>query len=172
MRTGHVHGRFQPFHNEHAAYVKWAQDHCDQLIIGITNADHLHTTEEDTDPDRHRSENNPYSYFERLSFIDAFITANEWQETLIAPFPINKPNLWPEYAPQSVTHYVNIVEDWDQKKAERLRDYDRTVVTKQETRTTSGTSVRKKMRGGENWESHVPKSVVDEIKSRDLVLPK
>ena len=170
MTVGHVHGRFQPFHDEHAAYVEWANNQCDQLIIGITNADPLHTVKEDTDPNRHRPENNPYSYFERHIMIDSYIKSNGWDNALICPFPINKPDLWEEYAPQSVTHYINVVEEWDQQKAERIRRNGRKVVTKQGRRSISGTSIRQQMRTGENWEMNVPDPVASKIKSSDLIL--
>lgn len=170
MSVGHVHGRFQPFHNEHAAYVEWANRQCNKLVIGITNADPLHTVEEDVDPDRHRPENNPYTYFERLLFIDAYVKSKGWNNVLISPFPINKPDLWEEYASPSVTHYVNLVEEWDEKKAERIRAQGRQVVTKQGTRSISGTSIREKMRTGRDWETGVPEAVANIIKSHDIVL--
>jgi len=39
FKTGSIHGRFQPFHNEHLDYVLRALDRCDFLWIGITQYD-------------------------------------------------------------------------------------------------------------------------------------
>ena len=34
-----IHGRFQPFHNGHLAYLCGAAARCDELFVGITNPD-------------------------------------------------------------------------------------------------------------------------------------
>lgn len=173
MSVGHVHGRFQPFHKEHAKYVQWANDQCDELIIGITNADPSHTTKEESDSKRHRNEHNPYSYFERQRMISAFVDSEQFDGTaFITPFPVNRPSLWKHYVSESVTHYVNVVERWDREKVDRIRNDGREVITKQKEREISGTAVREKMRNGETWETDVPVPVVETIRSFDLELPK
>src|SRR5260221_14629179 len=69
LATASVHGRFQPFHNEHLEYVLAAKAKCDFLWIGITKYD---TTPSEFTPlgrPRERPENNPLTYFERISIV-------------------------------------------------------------------------------------------------------
>lgn len=161
-RLGHVHGRFQPFHREHLAYAAWAAADCDRLVVGITNADPSHITEEDADPKRHEPQHNPFRYHERHRMIRAAVTDFEIP-VVIMPFPINRPDLWDDYAPADAHHYVNVLEDWHEVKADRLRDHGRTVHTKRGTRTVSGTDIRRRMAVGEDWTTDVPPPVVDVI---------
>lgn len=167
---GHVIGRFQPFHKEHAKYVKWAYEQCEELIIGITNADPSHVREESADPDRHEPEKNPYSYYQRMYFIESYLVDDGMTNTHIAPFPINKQELWNHYAPESITHYVRVVEEWDEEKVSRLKKRGRDVVSTSGDRSVSGTQVREFMRSGEDWGDLVPESVEREIRSQGWVL--
>lgn len=164
MTVGHIHGRFQPFHREHLEYAVWAAEHCDRLLIGITNADPSHVTEEDADPERHQRRHNPFQYHERYQMIraavdDSSIDVPVW----IVPFPINRPELWAHYVPDEAVHFLNVLEEWHTVKAERLEDHGRTVKTKRGTRTISGTNIRKRMASGERWEQNVPNPVVSVI---------
>lgn len=173
MKIGHVHGRFQPFHTGHKSYVKWANQQCDRLIIGITNADPSHIDVEDADPDRHKEENNPYTYFERQRMITAFIDSDLFNgAAYITPFPINKPELWQHYVPASATHYIRVLEEWHEEKVERIQEHGREVVSERHERVVSGTNIRKKMRNDEEWESEVPAPVVDIIRSFNMELPR
>lgn len=168
----HVHGRFQPFHDEHLDYVRWAATDSsgERLIIGITNADASHTTPTDADPERHRPENNPFTYYERSWMIRrALADADLSCEISIAPFPINRPELWNAYAPPSAVHYINVLEEWHEHKVDRLRSHGRTVRSKQGTRTISGTEIRRSMAAGEAWTDRVPDSVAAVIRRRGLV---
>ncbi len=168
----HVHGRFQPFHNEHLDYVRWAATDCvaDQVIVGITNADTSHTAQTDANPNRHRPQNNPFTYYERHLMVQETLKhANLPCQISVVPFPINRPELWDAYAPLEVVHYINILEEWHEHKAERLRDHGRTVRTKQGTRTISGTGIRRSMAVGDVWSDRVPDSVAEVIRERGLV---
>ena len=169
-RLGHVHGRFQPFHDEHLSYAAWAADECDRLVVGITNADPSHVTEETADPKRHEPQHNPFRYHERHRMIRAAVGAADFGVPVeIMPFPINRPDLWDDYAPTDAHHYVNVLEDWHEVKADRLREHDRTVVTKQGTRTVSGTDIRERMADGRDWTDDVPAAVADVIRDVDGV---
>jgi nicotinamide-nucleotide adenylyltransferase len=164
-RTGHVHGRFQPFHSEHLEYAAWAADHVDELLVGITNADASHTAEEAADAKRHRPEHNPFAYHERHRMIRAAIDDSSIPVPVqIMPFPINRPELWSAYAPESARYFVNVLEDWHEVKAARLRDHGRTVRTKEGTRTVSGTDIRERMAAGDGaWRAEVPDATVTVI---------
>ena len=72
-----VHGRFQPFHNEHLEYALAAKQECDFLWVGITQFD---VSPDDANPlarHRQRPENNPFTYFERIMMIAAFSAGND-----------------------------------------------------------------------------------------------
>lgn len=168
----HVHGRFQPFHDEHLEYVRWAATDGpgEEVIVGITNADASHTAPTDADPDRHRPRNNPFTYYERYRMIDRALAAADLPARVsIHPFPINRPELWDAYAPPSAVHYVNVLEEWHDHKVERLRRHGRAVRTKPGTRTVSGTEIRRAMAAGEAWDDRVPDPVAEVVRRQGLV---
>lgn len=168
----HVHGRFQPFHNEHLDYVRWAVTDCsaNRVIVGITNADKSHTAPTDADPNRHRPQNNPFTYYERYLMVwKALEHINLPCQISVVPFPINRPELWDAYVPPEVIHYINVLEEWHEHKAERLQDHGRMVRTKRGTRTISGTEIRRSMAVGDVWDDRVPDPVADVIRERGLV---
>ena len=49
-RRGMIHGRFQPLHNGHLAYLEAAAERCDHLFVGITNPDRRAVRPEPDDP--------------------------------------------------------------------------------------------------------------------------
>lgn len=169
--VSHVHGRFQPFHDEHLEYVQWAatDSSSDEVIVGITNADEAHTAPTDADPNRHRPRNNPFTYYERYLMVERALAAVDLPcRVSIVPFPINRPDLWDAYAPPSAVHYVNVLEEWHEHKADRLRNHGRSVRTKQGTRTVSGTEIRRSMAAGDEWDDRVPEPVAEVVRQRGL----
>lgn len=171
-RVAHVHGRFQPFHDEHLEYVRWATTDCsaDRVIVGITNADPSHTAQTDANPSRHRPQNNPFTYYERHLMVQETLKhANLPCQISVIPFPINRPELWDAYVPSEVVHYINVLEEWHEYKAERLQDHGQTVRTKRGTRTISGTGIRRSMATGDMWDDRVPDPVAAVIRERGLV---
>lgn len=162
--VGHIHGRFQPFHDKHADYALWAADQCDHLIIGITNADPSHIEAEEAEPKRHKAEHNPFKYHERYKMIRAYVEASPLDNnTSIMPFPINRPDLWDEYAPEDIVHYVRTLEEWHDVKTERFRSHGRKVVAQQVPRVLSGEEIRDRMAAGEPWKHTVPEPVAEYI---------
>lgn len=168
--VAHVHGRFQPFHDEHLAYAEWAAADADLLVVGITNADPSHVRAEDADSKRHEPAHNPFTYYERQEMIRTTLeTRDVGVPVRITPFPINRPDLWDDYAPPDAVHYVNVLEEWHEVKADRLRSRDRSVVTKAGTRTISGSEIRRQMVQGGAWRADVPQPVVDVVEAVDGV---
>lgn len=160
----HVHGRFQPFHREHLEYAAWAAEGADELLVGITNADPGHVRPEESDSTRHDPRHNPFRYHERHRMVGKAIDAAEIDcPVRIMPFPINRPELWEHYAPAEAVHYVNVLEEWHRVKARRLKANGRAVVTKEGTRTISGTDIRRRMAADESWKGDVPDTVVEVI---------
>ncbi len=171
----HVHGRFQPFHDEHLDYVRWAAaaHSGDRLLVGVTNADTAHTAESDADPGRHRPRNNPFRYHERHRMIraaleSADVATETGTEIDVVPFPINRPELWTAYAPPGTIHYVNVLETWHERKVELLREHGRTVRSKRGTRRISGTGIRKAMADGDVWADRVPGPVAAYVRDHGL----
>ncbi|WP_435064432.1 adenylyltransferase/cytidyltransferase family protein [Halobaculum sp. EA56] len=166
--VGHVHGRFQPFHDGHRAYCEWAAGECDELLVGITNADPAHVEREAADPDRDDPRNNPFRYHERHRMAtDALAAADLPVPVRVLPFPINRPELWEHYAPADALHLLRVLEEWHEVKADRLRDHGRAVRTVEAERTVSGTGIRESMAAGNGaWRDEVPRAVaavVDDI---------
>lgn len=164
MTLGHIHGRFQPFHNQHAEYLRWAATDCDKLIVGISNADPSHVRKEEMDANRHKPEHNPFKYFERYRMIDAYVEKSSIECSVeIMPFPINKPELWDSYVPESAVHYLDIVESWHEVKERRLQDAGREVRTRRRAKPLSATEIREKIRDNKKWRHHVPDPVSEVI---------
>lgn len=165
MTVGHVHGRFQPFHEGHLAYLQWAAGECDELLVGLTNADPSHVRDEDADPERSEPRNNPFRYHERDRMVRAAIGDTELapvRETpvRVLPFPVNRPDLWEHYVPADAVHFLRVLEKWHEVKADRLREHGREVRTVRAERTVSGTDIRRRMAAGDDsWRGDVPDAV-------------
>ena len=56
VALGMIHGRFQPFHLGHLAYLRAAAKRAERLLVGITNPDRARTLAEPADPRRHLPE--------------------------------------------------------------------------------------------------------------------
>ena len=123
-RYGMVHGRFQPFHLGHLEYALTALQRCEHLIIGITNPDPSLVVAENTDPERHKPEANPFSFFERQLMIHAALVEGgaELKHVSIVPFPIHHPERWRYYCPQDAVQFMRLYSDWGREKARRFQD--------------------------------------------------
>lgn len=169
VEVGHVHGRFQPFHIEHLAYVAWAARHAERIVVGITNADPSHVLPEEADEKRHVPRHNPFTYHERHRMVRDAISDSDVDVARVSvmPFPINRPELWDVYAPRRAVHFINVLEPWHEVKAERLRENGRAVRTKRGKRSVSGTSIRERMANGRPWRDAVPPAVATVIDDID-----
>ena len=88
-----IHGRFQPFHAGHLAYLPAAAERSDELFVGITDPDRRAARPEPADPLRHLPESNPFTYTERLMMIAA-AAGEAGIAVRIVPFPITEPESW------------------------------------------------------------------------------
>jgi len=162
-KRGMVHGRFQPFHNEHLEYLRGAAERSDEVWIGITNPDPERMKLEASDPLRHLRESNPFSYAERLLMVKAAAAdlGLEPASVHVIPFPVNEPALWPAYVPEGVTHYLRVFDAWGGTKLERLRDagYEVVILDEGAEKRLSATEVREALREGGDWEALVPPGV-------------
>jgi nicotinamide-nucleotide adenylyltransferase len=169
-----IHGRFQPFHNGHLAYLSGAAARSDEVFVGITNPDPRRIKEEPSDPLRHLPESNPWSYVERLLMVKAAASdlGLDLARVHVIPFPVNEPELWPAYVPDGVTQFLRLFSEWGGTKLDRLRDAGHEVVILDEgaEKEVSGADVRRAIRDGTDWEALVPTGVARVIRSLDRVL--
>jgi cytidyltransferase-like protein len=157
---GCVHGRFQPFHNEHLEYVLHARQRCHRLIIGITNADPTWRQIEATSTHRHRPASNPFTYFERVLMIQDTLHAQglQLQDFVFVPFPIHDLGLSRYYVPADTVHLVRVYSPWEQEKVRRLRDegFRLEVLDPGKEKTISGSDIRRRIRSSLPWTHLVP----------------
>jgi cytidyltransferase-like protein len=161
-----IHGRFQPFHNGHLAYLRGAARRCDELFVGITNPDPQRVKEEASDPLRHLQESNPFTYVERLLMVEA-VAEDEGIRAHVIPFPVNEPELWHAYVPDGVTQFLRLFSEWGGTKLGRMREagYEVVVLDEGAEKEISGADVRAALRSGGDWESLVPPGVARVIRS-------
>jgi cytidyltransferase-like protein len=155
-----VHGRFQPFHRGHLAYLEAAAARCPRLLVGITSPDRAHLAPEAEDGARHLPASNPFTYTERLLMVSA-AAEEAGIDVRVIPFPIGLPELWPDYVPAGTTHFLRVLSPWGAAKRDRLRAAGQRVVEidAPEGKGISGARVREAMRAGEAWEELVPPAV-------------
>ena len=162
---GMVHGRFQPFHLGHLAYLLGAAGRCDELYVGITNPDPERVRPDPLDAARHLPESNPYTYAERQLMIKAAAleAGLDLARVHVIPFPVNEPELWPAYVPAGVTHYIRLFSPWGDGKRERLEaaGYEVVVLDEGVAKDVSGADVRAALAAGAAtaWRALVPGSV-------------
>lgn len=159
---GMIHGRFHPFHNEHLRYFRWAWELCEHVIIGITNPDPSAIVTNATSAHRHRAQDNPFTYFERMMMIREGLQAEAYplDRILFVPFPIHHPERWRHYVPEETTHFVTVYSPWEQQKADRLRAAGLQVSVRDSLdKTISGQRIRELLATDGDWEPLVPRGV-------------
>ena len=170
-RIGVIHGRFQPFHNDHLKYLLAGFEKVDFMYIGLTNPDPTHTIEDSTDLQRSQSAANPCTYYERLlmvqnSLYDAGIDLRKF---CIVPFPINLNSLWRYYAPQDATYFLTIYDEWGEKKLKMFTEKGlKTFILWKESieeKGLTGSEIRKNISLDKPWKQLVPNATYEIIKT-------
>jgi cytidyltransferase-like protein len=161
VERGMIHGRFQPFHTGHLAYLTAAAARCRTLFVGITNPDRTHLRPELEDPARHLPQSNPFTYTERLLMVEGAAREAGAGRVHVIPFPVTEPELWPDYVPAGAVHYLRLFSPWGSAKLDRLRGAGHAVevIEAPEGKTVSGEQVRAAMRAGAEWRHLVPPAV-------------
>lgn len=160
--TGVIHGRFQIVHRDHLIYLLAGKARCEQLVIGITRPDPVHTAPESSDPARGELLANPLTYYERAVMIRTCLRAAGVAEeaVTIVPFPIHDPALYREYLPLRAVFFLSIYDDWGRAKRERFERMGlRTEVLWERPASEKGIAartVREALLTGADWESQVP----------------
>ena len=177
LRYGAVLGRLQPLHLGHIEYFDAAKAKCDRLIVGITNPELQNLIKDNADPRRSDSENNPFSFFDRLEMVTAALLEMGWtpEEFAVVPAPVNTPSLVPNYLPppEATTIFVTIYDAWGDRKSELVSSlgYEVEVLWRRRMsdRLTSGTELREAMRNGYPWRHLVPPAVSTYIDDNGLL---
>jgi nicotinamide mononucleotide adenylyltransferase len=156
-----AHGRFQPFHNGHLQYLLAAKERCRFLWVGITQSDIRALNSSPHDPHRGGSSNNPFTFFERLEMVTAaLVTAGVSQcEFGVIPFPVDTPDLLPDFLPTTVPILTTIYDDWNRYKVQSLRQvgYDVQILWESNRKPAEGVQVRRlTVAGNEGWRDLVP----------------
>lgn len=165
-RFGMVHGRFQPFHNEHLDYVLKGLARSDKLIIGITNPEPSEFILDKASEHRHLPESNPYTYFQRHEMIVQCIEdcKIDLKKITIIPFHLFNKKKWSYYLPRpdNVVQYVRVFSDWEEKKIELFKKYGFSVnvLDRNAPKNVEATQVRKKFNENGNWKELVPPGTV------------
>lgn len=169
VRTGVVHGRFQVLHLKELEYILAAKMRCSKLYIGITNPDHAYTRETIQDLERSKKINNPMTFLERYEMIErALLEFGVQREAFdIIPFPINRPDILLEYAPEDARYFMTIHDAWGEEKYKILTELglDVEVLWRRSLndKGISGAEVRRKIGFYKPWEHLVPRAVYDYI---------
>lgn len=173
MTVGSVHGRFQPFHNEHLEYVLSAQKLCDYLWIGITKYDITSTDSNPLGRHRERPESNPLTFFERICIISEVLIELGIDRSKFGfiPFPIETPQRLPDFMAVSIPCYTTICEHWNEEKIEVLRSlgYEVRVLYRKDQKAVSGAAIRRDIAaGGNSWKDQVPHATVRAVEQLNL----
>ncbi|HEY0752557.1 MAG TPA: hypothetical protein VGD98_01145 [Ktedonobacteraceae bacterium] len=173
-RVGVVHGRFQPFHNEHLIYAMEAFTRCDFLFVGITNPDASEMAFHASNPHRSRETANPLAYWQRSILIDSALreAGVPGDRFCIVPFPLNHLALLGAYVPLDARFYMTIYDDWGREKRDLLVSFglDVEVMWERDERAkgVTATLVRQRICAGELWEMLLPPAVAATMKAQSL----
>ena len=169
FQYGMILGRFQPFHLEHLRYFQLVWEQSERVIVGITNPDPSTIVADESSNHRHRPEENPLTFIERLAMIQDTLRDAGYplERILIVPIPIHHPDRWQYYIPDGTVIFVVAYSPWERKKAERLRSAGFEVVLVDHLeKGISGQQVRSLLRSNGNWEKLVPPAVARFLKQR------
>lgn len=151
-----VFGRFQPFHLGHLNVIRWALERFDELVLLVGMADESHTLR------------NPFTAGERITMIreslkeegislDRIITATVPTMSVYVGNAIYIQHLVPKI--QAIITRNPVI-------GQVFRDAGLEVIVPPDFNREKlrGTTIRKMILNGENWEEYVPEAVVRIIK--------
>ena len=174
FHTGVIHGRFQVLHNDHLKYLLAGKARCQHLVIGIANPDPSLTNSDPSDHHRAQPSANPLTYYERYRMLhEVLVEANiPVEEFSIVPFPINYPSLLQYYVPLEAVFFLNIYDDWGERKLALLQELGlRTEVLGRRPLAQKGltaTTIRKNIQTNAPWQQDVPPATARLVKAFNL----
>jgi len=148
-------GRFQPFHNEHLRYAKFASKLGGSLTVAITNP----FFGSETMSSRHRiyEKNNPLPYWLREKYIQEILQTEKIRVNKIIPLPLTVNAVTAKFKAGTV-FAVSMVEEWSYEKANLLKSFGMEVKSLYVgAKSISGTEIRQMIRNGDPlWMKFVP----------------
>ncbi len=169
-----VTGRFQPVHGQHLELFEIALQFSEHLVVAVTNPDSRSLFQSTSSTHRHREQDNPFTYFERVALLRAALAERGLLEkTTILPFDLGAPEQWAEYVPLTARQYVRIYSAWERDKAELLRAAGYAVVALDGdvAGRLSSSEIRARMATGGDWQSLVPAATVAPLLGHPLAGP-
>ena len=161
--AGCLTGRFQPFHLDHLElFLQIARSH-ELVYVAITNPTIESRTFESTNPDRHLPESNPFSFEERVQFVE--LVAKEFgidsRRVITVPFSLTEQSSWHSQVPLETLQYVRVYSPWEEHKVNVLsQKYQVKMLMGNTTvRPIRATSIRMAMKTGCPWTHLVPSCV-------------
>lgn len=169
-----VTGRFQPVHDQHLDLFEIALSNSAHLVVAVTNPDSGALFESAASAHRHRRADNPFTYFERVRFLEAALAGRGLRhQTTVVPFDLSIPARWPEYVPLTARQVVRVYSDWEATKVRLFQDAGYAVLALDgdvEGRRSSS-EIRERMRAGRDWESLVPSALLPHLRGHPLCTP-
>lgn len=156
MKLGLFIGRFQPFHLGHLSDIKNALKDVDELVIGIGSSNEKHTKE------------NPFTVEERIEMIDLVLPAEGITNYTVFPITdFHNDKKWLEHVETLVPKFdvVYTGNSWTERCFKGKYKVKRVNMVE----GISSTIIRHRMLKDDNWQSLVPKEVVDFISKIDGV---
>jgi cytidyltransferase-like protein len=163
LKEASIHGRFQPFHNGHLEYFRWAKARADRVFVGITQIYNQHGGVFPGAEHRGLLDNNPFNFFERFRLIEESLLSSGYslEDFRIIPFPIEDPFRLTTFLPTDVKCFTTKHTDWNEHKVKILGEagFDVEVLAEDEAHVSlaSGTQIRALLRARDNaWRDFVP----------------
>ncbi len=154
-------GRMQPVHKGHLQVIKRILEGVEEVIIGIGSAQLSHTLKD------------PFTAGERVMMLTKALTENDIPASKYYILPIQDiecNSVWVAHVKMLSPPFEHVYTG--NPLVQRLfieEGYEVTEPPLFNRKLYSGTEVRRRMLAGEEWESLVPKSVVDVIREIDGV---
>lgn len=170
-KTGVVHGRFQPFHNDHLKFILEGFKKVEMMYVGITNPDPSLTSEDVADINRSKATSNPCTYYERKDMIvNSLLENNIGRERFrIVPFPINFPHLWKYYVPEDAIYFLTIYDEWGEEKYQKLKSNGLAVEVlwrkPEAEKGITASEIRENIALGKEWKHLVPAGTAKSIEN-------
>ena len=167
FNPGCLTGRFQPFHLGHLELFLHVVESHRQIYVAITNPTPESRSFESTNPNRHLSESNPFSYEDRVAFIESVVTDYkiERERVVIFPFSLTEPSSWYHKIPAETLQYVRVFSSWEEHKVEVLRQKYKveTLPTNTSNPPIRATLIRESIKSNSPWTHLVPRGVASLI---------
>lgn len=163
-----IHGRFQILHRDHFAYFKQAAVKYGRLYIGLTGL----SRDLGGGSGREDTAQNPLTYWERTEmWRAALVELADGVDHVIGPFPVERPDLLPDYVPRSCVCATTVRDKWNTEKVRRLSaaGYEVDVLFTDYDKQLSGTDIRTMIAAGSGeWVELVPPGVAEFLISIDI----